>query len=65
MSPLAFRTQLRMQRAQHLMVNEAVDAADAGFMVGYGSPSQFSRDYARLFGSPPGRHADKLRKIAA
>lgn len=65
MSPLAFRTQLRMQRAQHLMVNEAMDAADAGFMVGYGSPSQFSRDYARLFGSPPGRHAEQLRKLAA
>lgn len=65
MSPLAFRTQLRMQRAQHLMVHEAMDAADAGFVVGYGSPSQFSRDYARLFGCSPGRHADQLRKMAA
>ncbi|WP_425645323.1 AraC family transcriptional regulator N-terminal domain-containing protein [Agrobacterium leguminum] len=65
MSPLTFRTQLRMQEAQHLMVNAAMDAADAGFAVGYGSPSQFSRDYVRLFGCPPARHADQLRKMAA
>lgn len=61
MSPLEFRTQLRMQEAQRLMVSEALDAANAGFQVGYGSPSQFSRDYARLFGMPPARHAGQLR----
>src|SRR5690606_28076470 len=48
MSPLEFRTQLRMQEAQRLMVSDAMDAASAGFSVGYGSPSQFSRDYARI-----------------
>lgn len=61
MSPLEFRTHLRMQEAQRLMVSDALDAASAGFQVGYGSPSQFSRDYARFFGSPPARHAGQFR----
>lgn len=61
MSPIAFRTQLRMQEARRLMVSEAADAANAGFAVGYDSPSQFSRDYARLFGAPPARDAERLR----
>ncbi|MBU8538858.1 AraC family transcriptional regulator [Falsiroseomonas tokyonensis] len=63
MSPLEFRTHLRMHEAQRLMVGDAVDAAGAGFSVGYGSPSQFSRDYTRIFGMPPARHADRLRNI--
>ncbi|HCL2765151.1 TPA: AraC family transcriptional regulator [Pseudomonas aeruginosa 449A] len=53
MTPLEFRTQLRMQEARRLMVSDAMDAASAGFSVGYESPSQFSRDYARIFGMPP------------
>jgi AraC-like DNA-binding protein len=61
MSPLEFRTHLRMHEAQRLMVGGAMDAAGAGFTVGYGSPSQFSRDYARIFGMPPARHAGRLR----
>lgn len=61
LSPLEFRTQLRLQEARRLMVGEARDAASAGFVVGYGSPSQFSRDYARLFGTPPATHAARLR----
>ncbi|UKK94684.1 AraC family transcriptional regulator [Brucella pseudogrignonensis] len=65
LSPLAFRAQLRMQEAQRLMLTTGMVAADAGFAVGYGSPSQFSRDYARQFGAPPARHAAELRKAAA
>ena len=61
MSPLEFRTHLRMHEAQRLMVGDAMDAASAGFSVGYGSPSQFSRDYTRIFGMPPARHAGRLR----
>ncbi|MES5048229.1 AraC family transcriptional regulator [Rhizobium nepotum] len=64
MSPLEFRTQLRMQEAQRLMVSNKMDAATAGFQVGYGSPSQFSRDYVRIFGLPPARHASRLRNSA-
>ncbi len=61
MSPLEFRNQLRLQEARRLMVIEAVDAAEAGYAVGYESPSQFSRDYARLFGMPPAKDAWRLR----
>lgn len=61
MSPITFRTHLRMQEARRLMVSDAVDAASAGFHVGYESPSQFSRDYVRIFGMSPARHASQLR----
>ena len=64
MSPIAFRTHLRMQEARRLMVSDAVDAASAGFHVGYESPSQFSRDYVRIFGISPARHASQLRKLS-
>lgn len=62
MTPLEFRTQLRMQEARRLMLSEARDAASAGYQVGYESPSQFSRDYARIFGVPPARHANQFRE---
>ncbi len=62
LSPIEFRTQLRMQEARRLMVSDAMDAANAGFNVGYESPSQFSRDYARIFGMPPARHASLIRQ---
>ncbi len=65
MSPLAFRNQLRMQEARRLMVSKGLDAAEAGFSVGYESPSQFSRDYARLFGEPPAKDAHRLRQAGA
>ncbi|GAA5235243.1 AraC family transcriptional regulator [Verticiella sediminum] len=62
MSPIEFRTHLRMQEARRLLMSDAVDAASAGFQVGYESPSQFSRDYARIFGMPPARHASQTRR---
>jgi len=61
MSPLEYRTRLRLQEARRLMVSDALDAANAGFSVGYESPSQFSRDYARVFGLPPAKDAARLR----
>lgn len=64
MSPLAFRSQLRLQEARRLMVAEAIDAAGAGYRVGYESPSQFSRDYARMFGMSPAKDAGRLRSAA-
>ncbi|WET76085.1 AraC family transcriptional regulator [Rhizobium croatiense] len=50
--PVEFRTQLRLQQARRLMLSEDLDAASAGFEVGYSSPSQFSREYRRIFGVP-------------
>lgn len=61
MSPLEFRNQLRMQEARRLMVSDGLDAARAGFTVGYESPSQFSRDYSRVFGRAPAQDARRLR----
>lgn len=61
MSPLQYQKQLRLQEARRLMLAAACDAQAAGFQVGYDSPSQFSREYARLFGAPPARDAARLR----
>ncbi len=60
-SPLQYRTRLRLQEARRIMVSDALDAASAGFKVGYESPSQFSRDYVRVFGVPPMQDALRLR----
>lgn len=65
MTPLEFRSRLRLQEARRLMVAQALDAADAGFRVGYESPSQFSRDYVRMFGLPPAKDAVQLRRAGA
>jgi AraC-like DNA-binding protein len=64
MSPLQFQKQLRLQEARRLMLVEALDAASAGGRVGYESPSQFSREYSRLFGAPPVRDIARLRQSA-
>ena len=61
MSPLQFQKQMRLQEARRLMLAEDVDAATAGFRVGYGDPSYFSRDYKKQFGVPPQRHIAMLR----
>jgi AraC-like DNA-binding protein len=53
MSPLQYQKQLRLQEARRLLLGEALDAADAAYRVGYESPSQFSREYRRMFGAPP------------
>jgi AraC-like DNA-binding protein len=65
MSPLEFRDQLRLQEARRMMVAESMDAASAGFQVGYESPSQFSRAYGRVFGVPPAKDAQRLRMGAS
>jgi AraC-like DNA-binding protein len=62
-SPLQFQKHLRLQEARRLMLVDHLDAADAAFKVGYESPSQFSREYSRMFGSPPVRDISKLRKV--
>jgi len=61
MSPLQYQKLLRLQEARRLMLSEDLDAAAAGYRVGYESPSQFSREYRRLFGAPPQRDMASLR----
>ncbi|MFD2333566.1 AraC family transcriptional regulator N-terminal domain-containing protein [Cohnella sp. GCM10020058] len=62
LSPLQYQKRIRLQEARRLLLTEAVDAADAAYRVGYESPSQFSREYARLFGLPPISDIRKLRE---
>lgn len=61
MSPLQFQKQIRLQEARRLMLGDDLDAASAGFRVGYEDPSYFSRDYKKLFGAPPQRDIAQLR----
>ncbi|MBD9597506.1 AraC family transcriptional regulator [Ensifer sp. ENS05] len=65
MSPLQYQKQIRLQEARRLMIAQAVDAASAGFSVGYESPSQFSREYARMYGLPPKKDVEKMRSMPA
>ncbi|MDG6399006.1 AraC family transcriptional regulator [Pseudomonas quasicaspiana] len=61
MSPLQYQKWLRLNEARRLMLNEHKDVSTAAFKVGYESPSQFSREYSRLFGVPPKRDISVLR----
>jgi AraC-like DNA-binding protein len=61
MSPLQFQKHLRLQEARRLMLGEDMDAASAGFRVGYDDPSHFSREYKRHFGAPPQGDIASLR----
>ena len=64
MSPLQYQKQLRLQEARRLILSRSIDAASAAHAVGYESPSQFSREYRRLFGAPPVRDIERLRVSA-
>jgi AraC-like DNA-binding protein len=55
MSPLQYQKQLRLNEARRLIVVDRLDVASASLRVGYQSPSQFTREYSRLFGCPPRR----------
>lgn len=60
MSPLQYQKRMRLSEARRLMLTERVDASTAAFEVGYESPSQFSREYSRMFGAPPLRDIKAL-----
>ena len=64
MSPLQFQKRLRLQEARRLMLGEHLDAASAGYRVGYDDASHFNREYKRLFGLPPLRDVARLRQAA-
>jgi AraC-like DNA-binding protein len=64
MSPLQFQKWLRLNEARRLMLSENLDASTAAYRVGYESPSQFGREYHRLFGAPPLRDIMNLRQAA-
>lgn len=60
MSPLQYQKQLRLQEARHLMLNRHMDVGHAAGLVGYESPSQFSREYSRFFGASPQKDIQSL-----
>ncbi len=65
MSPIQFQKQLRLQEARMRLLADPGDVAAIAYAVGYESPSQFSREYRRQFGAPPGRDAARLRASVA
>jgi AraC-like DNA-binding protein len=64
MTPIQFQKEIRLQEARARLLAEPGDVAGAGFAVGYDSASQFSREYRRMFGVPPGHDARALRDAA-
>ena len=65
MTPVQYQKHLRLQEARRLLLAEGADVAQVGFAIGSESPSQFSREYRRLFGAPPGRDASAIRRSVA
>ncbi|MFP4393788.1 MAG: AraC family transcriptional regulator N-terminal domain-containing protein [Anaerolineales bacterium] len=65
LSPLQYQKQIRLQEARRLMLGEGLDAASAGYNVGYNDASHFNREYKRLFGLPPLRDIERLREAAS
>jgi AraC-like DNA-binding protein len=63
MTPLEFQKSLRLREARQMLLNQSVDASEAAFAVGYESPSQFSREYSRMFGLPPKTDAKTSRGL--
>jgi AraC-like DNA-binding protein len=61
MSPLQFQKTIRLLQARTLLVAGSATAAGAAYDVGYESPSQFSREYARFFGLPPARDMVRIK----
>lgn len=62
MSPIQFQKKLRLQEARRLLLAEPLDVASVAFQVGYESPSQFSREYTRMFGNPPTKDIQLLKR---
>jgi AraC-like DNA-binding protein len=63
-TPLQYQKQLRLLEARRLMAGRGFNVEAAAFRVGYESPSQFSREYARAFGAPPKRDVQRLQANA-
>ena len=62
MTPIQWQKALRLREARGRLMRGAAGVAEVAYDVGYGSPSQFSREYRRAFGHPPGRDAEALRR---
>jgi AraC-like DNA-binding protein len=65
LTPLQFQKRLRLQEARRLMLSQDIDAASAGYQVGYDDASHFNREYKRLFRLTPLRDVERLREAAS
>lgn len=65
MTPLQYQKQLRLLEARRLMTENAANVETAAYQVGYESASQFSREYSRMFGTPPKRDMAALKVTIA
>ncbi|MDO3411976.1 AraC family transcriptional regulator [Saccharibacillus sp. CPCC 101409] len=65
LTPIQYQKRIRLQEARRLLLSETSEAAEAAFRVGYESPSQFSREYSRMFGLPPARDMKRMREELA
>ena len=65
MTPMQYQKRLRLHEARRLMLVERLDVGSAGYRVGYQSPSQFSREYSRLYGLSPLRDVESVREPVA
>ena len=61
LTPIQYQKAVRLQQARLALVSGGGDVAEVAHAVGYDSASQFSREYRRLFGAPPGRDAQRIR----
>jgi len=64
MSPIQYQKQIRLQEARARLLSRSEGVATVALAVGYDSPSQFSREYCRIYGAPPGRDAARLRSVS-
>lgn len=64
-TPIGYQQHLRLHEARALLMAGTVEVAGVAHAVGYDNPSQFSREYRRMFGEPPGRDGARLRSRAA
>jgi AraC-like DNA-binding protein len=62
MSPLQFQKKIRLEEAKQMLMSQNIDASQVAFEVGYESPSQFSREYSRMFGMSPKAHINLLKE---
>ncbi|WP_041959357.1 AraC family transcriptional regulator [Sulfurospirillum arsenophilum] len=62
LSPIQFQKKLRLEEAKQMLSVRKIDISEVAFLVGYESPSQFSREYSRMFGVPPSEHLKALQE---
>ena len=61
MTPIQFQKNLRLQEAKQILTVRNIEVSEVAFAVGYESPSQFSREYSRMFGMSPKAHSEYLK----